>query len=66
MLFVWQDLGVVWIDTGGEVVDVQLARRWRLAYAPQRPARYVLEIAPSRLPDFEIGDKVRLDEAWVD
>ena len=62
MLFVWIDLAVVWITDGGEVVDVRLARRWRPAYFPRRPARYVLEMAVAHLEDFHIGDKVRLEE----
>jgi hypothetical protein len=66
MFFMRTDLAVAWVNHAGEVVDVQLAKRWRPAYAPQRPARYVMEMAPERLSDFKIGDKVRFDEAWVD
>ena len=58
MMFVWIDLAVVWINSGGEVVDVKLARRWRPAYVPRRPARYILEIHPDRLDEFHIGDQV--------
>jgi uncharacterized membrane protein (UPF0127 family) len=60
------DLAVVWITDAGEVVDVRLARRWRPAYFPRRPARYVLEISPERLGDYQIGDKVQFEEAWLD
>jgi uncharacterized membrane protein (UPF0127 family) len=60
MMFVFMDLTVVWINNALEVVDVILARKWRPLYVPKRPARYVLELHPERLHDFEIGDKVQL------
>ena len=58
MIGVFIDLAVVWINDAGEVVDVRLARRWRPIYFPKRPAKYVLEMAPNRLEDFHVGDKV--------
>lgn len=60
MFFVFTALTVVWINSNLEVVDVRLARPWRPAYIPARPARYVLEIAPERLGDFQIGDQVQI------
>ncbi len=62
MLFVWIDLGVVWINDAQEVVDICLARRWRPAYFPKKPARYVLEIHPDRLADFNVGDRVEFEK----
>jgi uncharacterized membrane protein (UPF0127 family) len=62
MLFVWMDLAVVWINSAGEVVDVRLARRWHLVYAPQRPARYVLETLPTRLDEFRVGDRIQFED----
>lgn len=61
MLFVWMDLAVVWINSAGEVVDVQLARRWHLVYVPQRSARYVLETVPARLDEFKVGDRIQFE-----
>jgi hypothetical protein len=61
MLFVWIDLAVVWINSAQQVVDVRLARRWRPAYVPARPARYVLEISPERLEDYCIGDQLHFE-----
>lgn len=61
MLFVWIDLGVIWINNAQQVVDTRLARRWRPAYSPARPARYVLELSPERLGDFCVGDQIRLE-----
>jgi uncharacterized membrane protein (UPF0127 family) len=58
MLFVYMDLAVIWINSKNTVVDAVLARSWRLAYAPAQPARYILEIHPSRLNEFTIGDHV--------
>ena len=58
MLFVFMDLAVIWINSEYTVVDTVLARAWRPAYAPHQPARYILEIHPSRLNEFKIGDHV--------
>ena len=63
MMFMWMDLAVVWIDSKYKVVDVVLARRWKLAYLPKKPARYVLEASVANLNNFQIGDEVRFDDA---
>lgn len=63
MLFVWFDLGVVWIDSQMTVVDTVLAKAWRPAYVPKAPARYVLEIRPERLAEFHPGDIVTFEHA---
>ena len=62
MLGVWTDLAVVWISSTQVVVDSCLAKRWRPIYIPRRPARFVLELAPSRLDDFLVGDQIYLEE----
>lgn len=62
MMFVNFDLAVVWINSRCEVVDVRLARAWKPAYVPQKPARYVLEMHSSRLAEFQIGDQVQIVE----
>ena len=61
MLFVWMDLAVVWINSAGEVADVKLARSWRPAYLPERPARFILELAVDHLNDFEVGDQLSIE-----
>jgi uncharacterized membrane protein (UPF0127 family) len=61
MLGVRMELTVVWIDENYKVVDVRKARPWRLAYLPERPARYVLEVAANRRDEFEVGDELRFD-----
>lgn len=62
MLGVLMDLAIAWIDSDGEVVDVRLARSWRSLIIPRRAASYVLEMSAERLGDFQIGDKVRIEE----
>jgi uncharacterized membrane protein (UPF0127 family) len=62
MLWVWVDLAVAWINSGGIVVDSRLARRWRPIYLPRYPARYVLEMPPARLNDFQTGDQVVIED----
>ena len=63
MLFVSFDLGVVWINSDMRVVDTVLAKSWRLAYFSNQPARYVLEVHPDRLGEFQIGDTVQFTNA---
>lgn len=58
MLFVFMDLGVIWINNDMTVVDTVRARAWHPAYGPRAAARYVLEIHPDRLGEFQIGDKL--------
>jgi uncharacterized membrane protein (UPF0127 family) len=58
MLFVFMDLAIIWINSEQVVVDSVLARAWRLAYIPRRPARYTLEIHPDRLHEFHSGDRI--------
>ncbi len=63
MMFVWTDLTVIWINSEMTVVDVILAKQWYPIYIPSHPARYTLEIHPSRLNDFKAGDKVQFKNA---
>ncbi|MCJ7530950.1 MAG: DUF192 domain-containing protein [Anaerolineales bacterium] len=62
MLWMRFDLAVFWINRSFQVVDVCLARRWRLIYFPRRPASYVLEAPVERLTDFQIGEYVSFSE----
>ena len=58
MLFMRFDIAAIWIDSDMMVVDVQIARRWRLAYMPAKPARYILETHVNQAKHFKIGDQV--------
>lgn len=62
MLFVFFDLGVIWVNAAGEVVDTALARSWRLSYTPRAPACYVIEGRPELLNHVAIGDKVAFEK----
>ena len=62
MLFMFIDLAVVWIDSAQRVVDVKFARRWRLMYAPQAPARCVLELPARQIDAFRVGDQLKFDD----
>jgi uncharacterized membrane protein (UPF0127 family) len=59
MLFVFVQLGVIWVNDAGQVVDTALARPWRLSYAPQAPARYVVEASPAILEQVSQGDHIQ-------
>ena len=59
MLFVSFDLSVIWINADMKVVDKIIAKSWRPAYFSKNPAKYVLEVHPSRREDFQVGDLVQ-------
>ncbi|MCA9934660.1 MAG: DUF192 domain-containing protein [Ardenticatenaceae bacterium] len=61
MLFVFFDLGVLWVNSQGMVVDSVVARPWRLSYAPQAPAQYVIEGHPDILTHVQIGDYIQFE-----
>jgi len=63
MLFMFMSIGVIWLDHNGIVVDKRLAKPWRLAYVPQKPAQYFIEARPHVLQSVEIGDKLVFNEA---
>jgi uncharacterized membrane protein (UPF0127 family) len=60
MFFVFMDLAVIWINANNQVVDIVLARAWHPMYVPRAPAKLILEILPSRLEEYQIGDKIEL------
>lgn len=62
MFAVRMDLAIIWINSAMDVVDVRLARPWRPIYVPHKPARYVLEISPSRLVEFQPGDRLEFSD----
>jgi uncharacterized membrane protein (UPF0127 family) len=59
MLFVFFELGVLWVNDAGEIVDSVVARPWRLSYTPKAPARYVVEADPAIVGRVAIGDHLR-------
>jgi uncharacterized membrane protein (UPF0127 family) len=58
MMFVGMDLGVLWVNNAGIVVDTVIAKPWKLSYAPQAPARYVIESNPEIVAKVSVGDKI--------
>jgi uncharacterized membrane protein (UPF0127 family) len=58
MFFMNFDLGIVWLNGNLEVVDRAIAKKWQPYYASKLPARYTLEIHPTRLMEFEPGDQI--------
>lgn len=63
MLFMRFNIGVVWLDKSGMVVDAKLAKVWRPAYAPKRAAQYYLEANVDILDRVKVGDVLTFDEA---
>jgi uncharacterized membrane protein (UPF0127 family) len=62
MFFVFFPIAVVWLNGGGRVVDVQLARPFRPFYAPRASAKDVLEGPPSLIESVDVGDHLRFSE----
>jgi uncharacterized protein len=62
MLFTFIDLGVIWVNDAGQVVDTTVARPWRPSYLPQAPARYAIEAEPTILQQVQFGDLLRFVE----
>lgn len=58
MLFVFFPIAAIWIDSMGRVTSAQLAQPWRLYYASEAPAQYVLEGHPSLLSRVGPGDEL--------
>ncbi len=56
------DLGVVWINAAGKVVDACRVKKWIGIKSPKQPAKYILEIDPARLGEFQIGDEIKLEK----
>lgn len=61
MVGVFFDLGVVWINKSGIVVDIKIAKKWVSLLLPNSPASFILEIVPERIEEFSIGDKVTFE-----
>lgn len=62
MLFVFFDLGVIWVNDAGEVVGSVIAKPWRLSYVPPAPARYVVEGHPRLVTAVQPGDHLQFLE----
>lgn len=62
MLNMFFSIGVVWLDAQGAVVDKKLAKPWRPAYAPAKPAQYYLEANVDVLGRVQVGDVLQFDE----
>jgi uncharacterized membrane protein (UPF0127 family) len=56
------DLGVIWVNSAGEVVDTAIARPWRPSYLPQGPATYAIEADPSVIQWVQIGDRIEFQQ----
>ena len=61
MLFMNFAIATVWLDNTGRVVDKVLAKPWRPAYAPRKPAQYFIEARPSLLDRVQAGDRLGWD-----
>ncbi|MGC9358206.1 MAG: DUF192 domain-containing protein [Anaerolineae bacterium] len=61
MLFVFFPIGVVWMAADGRVVDMVVARPFRLRYTPHAPAKYYLEGPPALVEWVEPGERLTIE-----
>ena len=61
MWMVFFPIGVIWLNAEWEVVDVIVARPWRV-YLPAAAAQYILEGEPDMIDGVKPGDRL----AWRD
>ncbi len=54
MLFVFNDLGILWLDHKKKIVDKRCAHPF-LFYLPTHAATYVIELHPKHLKRFTVG-----------
>ena len=52
------NLGVIWINQDGVVVDAAEVKKWVGIKSPKQSARFILEVTPSRLKEFNEGDTI--------
>ncbi len=64
MLFVFCNLGIIWVNAQGTVVDKKIAQPWRPAYIPQQKAQYVIELHPQHLDGVNLGDHISFGEGY--
>lgn len=64
MWFVFMPLGVIWLDCQRKVVDIKVARPWRV-YLPAQAARYILETSPAYLEKVQVGDRLEFVDAQM-
>lgn len=62
MFFMNFDIGVVWLDKNGVVVDKKYAKVWRPAYASRQKAQYYIEANPTILDKVTLGDALAFHE----
>ncbi len=63
MFFMRFDIAAIWLDADHKVIHKTIAHRWRPYYAPSSPAAIVLEIHPTRINDYNVGDQVKIAHA---
>ena len=59
MLFMRFPITVLWVNSDNTIVDKAIAKPWRLAYAPNKPANIIYELHADVFDEFQIGDKIK-------
>jgi len=62
MWMVFFPIGVIWLNAEREVVDIIVARPWRV-YLPAAAALYILEGEPGMIEGVKPGDKLEWHDA---
>ena len=61
MLFMSFSIATIWLDDSMCIVDTVLAKPWRPAYVPAKPAKYTLEASSELLNKVSVGEKLTFE-----
>ena len=61
MLFCFQKLEILFINTKFKVVDKRVLKPWLPNYTPKQPCKFVVEATVGSFRDVKIGDKITFE-----
>ncbi len=61
MLFVFQPLDLIFINSAWKVVEIKQALPFFPYYAPREPAKYLIELPAGQGKNFEIGETIKYE-----
>lgn len=59
-LFMNFDITTIWLDPSLKVIDLTIAKKWRLGYFPKVPAKYIIETHTSHIFEYKNGDQIEI------
>ena len=56
MFFMRFRIAAIWLDKDYKIVDMKICYPWRLYYAPEKPAMFLIETTPDIMTEYSKGD----------